>query len=75
MYDDSTLMSECQLSRICGAAVPLERTLESCSVNKEKDLPQWLSNRGTREIMEKFSKKLQIMQGKFLVVRFIRWYH
>ena len=27
------------------------------------------------EMMEKFSKKLQIVQEKFLVVRFIRWYH
>ena len=26
-------------------------------------------------IMGKFSKKLQIVQEKFLVVRFIRWYH
>lgn len=28
-----------------------------------------------REMMEKFSKKLQIVQEKFLVVRFVRWYH
>ncbi len=27
------------------------------------------------EMMEKFSKKLQIVQEKFLVVRFVRWYH
>lgn len=27
------------------------------------------------EMMEKFSKKLQILQEKFLVVRFVRWYH
>ena len=27
------------------------------------------------EMMEKFSKKLQIVQEKFLVVRSIRWYH
>ena len=26
-------------------------------------------------MMEKFSKKLQIVQEIFLVVRFIRWYH
>ena len=27
------------------------------------------------EMMEKFSKKLQIVQEKFLVVRSVRWYH
>lgn len=27
------------------------------------------------EVMEKFSKKLQIVQEKFLVIRFVRWYH
>jgi len=27
------------------------------------------------EMMEKFSKKLQIVQENFLVVRFVRWYH
>lgn len=27
------------------------------------------------EMMEKFSKKLQIVQEKFLAARFVRWYH
>jgi len=45
------------------------------STNKGLLAPVFRMQKNRTGIMEKFSKKLQIVQEKFLVVRFIRWYH
>lgn len=45
------------------------------STNKELSETVFRIQKNRTEIMEKFSKKLQIVQEKFLVVRSIRRYH